>query len=224
MVLLPPLSVVVPPSPAPPISKKAKPATQPRPDPPVTIARRAGAPPRPRGAAGFVSSTARFHRSISFDTPWNGFSGDGERTGSPLPVTFSPCTDILRSIRGDGGGTISPIVAARVGWGSRTGSCGSGERRVGSPLIDVPVLLLPNAFPYRVSRRPTGELRAGSPVGDVLCFATSRAKPPAVESGTARFALVSTGDVAGERFGKRVAAAEGDMSDVVDMDAALLVL
>lgn len=90
-------------------------------------------------------------------------------------------------------------------------------------MIAVPVLLLPNAFPYGVSRRPTGELRGGSPVGDVLCFAKSRANPPVVESGTARPALLSTGDVAGERFGKRVAAAEGDMSDVVDMDAALLV-
>ena len=42
-----------------------------------------------------------------------------------------------------------------------------------------------------------------------------------VSSGTARFAFVNTGEVVGDSFGKRVAAAEGEN---VSLEAALLVL
>lgn len=75
---------------------------------------------------------------------------------------------------------------------------------------------------YGVSSRPTGDDRGGRPVGDVRCFAKSRPycdRP--VSSGTARLALVSTGEVVGESFGKRVAAADGEGKS---NDAVLLVL
>ena len=160
---------------------------------------------------------------MSRDTPWYGFSGDGERTFAFALLGGSNCADIFRSTRGDGGGPMSPLDAidARDGCWSRAGS--SGERREGRPLTDAPVAWLPNALVYGVSSRPTGELRGGRPVGDARCFASSRAALPAAgrlaSSGTARLALLITGDAVGESFGKRVAAAEGDMSDAVDVDA-----
>ena len=156
---------------------------------------------------------------MSFDTPWYGFSGDGERTFG-FCAGGSSCPDTFRSILGDGGGCMSaaiiPTVAftdARDGCCSRATSSGSGERRAGRPLIDAPVgwafepapaLAAPNG----VSNRPTGDERRGRPVGDVRNLERSRSR--AESSGTARFALGSTGELEGESFGKRVAAAEGD--------------
>lgn len=76
---------------------------------------------------------------MSFDTPWYGFSGEGERRfGFWLATSRFAVPDTLRSIFGDGGGPMpmSPRVDAmdaREGW-SRGGSIDNGERRDGRPL------------------------------------------------------------------------------------------
>ena len=105
------------------------------------------------------------------------------------------------------------VTDAREGW-SRVGSLEKGERRDGRPFTgacawDAELGL--NELEYGVSRRPTGDDRGGKPVGDVLCFAKSRPNcDRPVSSGTAKLALVSTGELVGDSFGKRVAADEGD--------------
>ncbi len=167
-------------------SNTSQASAHPRPEPPLTIpALRGGTPPRraPGGAprpAGVESSATRCHLSISFDTPWNGFSGDGERKfGSAASRLAVP--DSLRSSFGDGGGPMpmSPradAFDAREGW-SRGGSRGRGERRDGRPFDGVCAWdeeLGLYELEYGVSMRPTGDERGGNPVGDVLCFAKSR--------------------------------------------------
>lgn len=105
--------------------------------------------------------------------------------------------------------TAGPFMDARDGCCSRAIS--SGDLRGGRPLIGAPApvgLELENG----VSSRPTGDDLGGRPVGDVRNFAKSRpscaARP--VSSGTARLAFVITGELVGDSFGKRVAAADGE--------------
>lgn len=123
--------------------------------PPTTPAFFAAPPPRP-GRPGPSSSTARCHLSISLDTPWYGFSGDGERTFG-FVGGGSSCADVPRSTRGDGGGAINAISiggggccrtdawdggCSRCGWDwGWTGGSGRGERRdgAGAPLTTAPV-------------------------------------------------------------------------------------
>jgi hypothetical protein len=136
----------------------------------------------------------RCQRSINFPTPWNGFSGDGERAPPLCPplderAAGSGCAD-ASAAGGKGDRCATAVPFAGAGLGARLLALGT-----------------PNIGDGR--RASTGEARPGANPSSAG-GASSRAGPEALGSS----ARARTGEAAGESAGKRAAALarDGDRS------------
>lgn len=147
---------------------------------------------------GVVSSAARCHLSMSFDTPWYGRSGEGERSCSEGLVGW-------RSVDGAG-------LSSRLPIGGSKGLVDSTGALRGAPVL-APVRCC-SGLGFTVEGRDAASEFLDT--GDTLPFAGPGS------STTARLALGIDGDAVGESCGKRVAAAEGEGTPEVELSCDMV--